>query len=66
MCKDLADLLRRLSVLPGIDDLSLSTNSVLLVRYAYGMKDAGMCNASMSVWIPLEAVLKLFDLYGLC
>ncbi|MEN8167857.1 MAG: GTP 3',8-cyclase MoaA [Pseudomonadota bacterium] len=47
--KHLADLVRCLSVLPGIDDLSLSTNATLLARDALGLKDAGISRINVSL-----------------
>ena len=52
--KDLPALAGRLSQLPGIDDLSLSTNAVLLGSHARDLHDAGVSriNVSLDSLIP--------------
>ena len=40
--KDLATLIRKLSAVPGIDDLALTTNGVLLAAHAQELYDAGL------------------------
>ena len=40
--RDLPDLVRRLARVPGVDDLSLTTNGVLLDRLAGPLADAGL------------------------
>ena len=47
--KDLPVLAQRLSLLNGIDDLSLSTNAVLLDRYARSLSDAGVTRINVSL-----------------
>ncbi len=47
--KDLPQLARRLSALPGLDDLSLSTNAVLLKRHAQALHDAGVSRINVSL-----------------
>jgi cyclic pyranopterin phosphate synthase len=47
--KDLTVLASRLSQLPGIDDLSLSTNAVLLSRQARALRDAGVTRINVSL-----------------
>lgn len=52
--KDLPALANRLSQLSGIDDLSLSTNAVLLSKHAQALRDAGVSriNVSLDTLIP--------------
>lgn len=40
--KDLGTLIRKLSAVPGIDDLALTTNGVLLAAHAQELYDAGL------------------------
>ncbi len=40
--KDLPVLIRKLSAIPGIQDLALTTNGVLLARHAQALYDAGL------------------------
>jgi len=47
--KNLADLTTRLSQLPGIDDLSLSTNAVGLARHAHALKASGVERINVSL-----------------
>ncbi|HIA09068.1 MAG TPA: GTP 3',8-cyclase MoaA [Chromatiaceae bacterium] len=47
--KNLADLTARLSQLPGIDDLSLSTNAVGLARHAQALKVSGIERLNVSL-----------------
>ena len=47
--KDLPVLSQRLSRVDGIEDLSLSTNAVLLARYAQALKDAGISRINVSL-----------------
>lgn len=47
--KDLPQLVRLLSSVPGIDDLSISTNAVLLDRMAHELKDAGATRMNISL-----------------
>lgn len=52
--RDLPELAARLSRLPGITDLSLSTNALLLARQAEALHGAGVCriNASLNTLKP--------------
>jgi cyclic pyranopterin phosphate synthase len=52
--KDLPQLAGRLAALPGVDDLSLSTNATLLERHATSLKRAGIAriNASLDTLQP--------------
>jgi cyclic pyranopterin phosphate synthase len=47
--KDLPQLAHRLKSLPGLDDLSLSTNAVLLSRSAQELSDAGVSRINVSL-----------------
>ena len=47
--KDLPALANRLSRLQGIDDLSLSTNAVLLSNHARALRDAGISRINVSL-----------------
>ena len=47
--KDLPDLVNQLSQLSGIDDLSLSTNAVLLSKQAQALRDAGASRINISL-----------------
>lgn len=47
--KNVAALAARLSQLPGIDDLSLSTNAVALARHASALKMAGITRINVSL-----------------
>ncbi len=43
------DLIRRIASLPQIQDLALSTNGMLLARYAAALKEAGLRRVNVSV-----------------
>ena len=47
--KDIAELTTRLSALPGIEDLSLSTNASLLLQQAAELKAAGVSRINVSL-----------------
>jgi cyclic pyranopterin phosphate synthase len=47
--KRLPELTRRLSALPGIEDLSLSTNATLLSPHAQALRDAGVSRLNVSL-----------------
>ncbi len=47
--RDVPILVRMLSSVPGIEDLSLSTNAVLLARYADELRDAGLRRVNVSL-----------------
>lgn len=47
--KNLTHLARRLKALPGLSDLSLSTNAVLLKRYAEELHEAGISRLNVSL-----------------
>ena len=50
--KDLPALAARLGALPGIDDLSLSTNAVQLARHAMALREAGVRRLNVSLDTP--------------
>jgi cyclic pyranopterin phosphate synthase len=47
--KDLPELAARLSALPGIEDLSLSTNAVRLAKHAEALAEAGISRINVSL-----------------
>jgi cyclic pyranopterin phosphate synthase len=47
--KELPQLVKGLASLPGVDDLSLSTNASLLARDAHDLKDAGISRINVSL-----------------
>lgn len=47
--KGIVDFLRSLSLIDGLDDLSLTTNGVLLKDYARSLKDAGLKRVNVSL-----------------
>ncbi len=47
--KNLPGLARRLAALPGLDDLSLSTNAVALSRHAGALRQAGISRINVSL-----------------
>ena len=47
--KDLPDLVRMISAVPGIDDISLSTNAILLPRFAMALREAGVARVNVSL-----------------
>ncbi len=47
--KDIADLAQRLTALPGLDDLSLSTNAMLLDKQAEDLHHAGVSRINVSL-----------------
>jgi GTP 3',8-cyclase len=47
--RDVPDLVRRLATVPGVDDLSLTTNGVLLDRLAGSLADAGLRRLNVSL-----------------
>jgi len=46
---DVPELIARLSEIPGIEDLSLSTNGILLPRYADALKRNGLRRVNISL-----------------
>jgi cyclic pyranopterin phosphate synthase len=49
MCRDIADLVRALAAVPGIEDLSLTTNGVSLGPMAAQLKAAGLKRVNISL-----------------
>lgn len=47
--RDLADLVGMIRAVPGIDDISLSTNAVLLADQAEALRDAGLDRVNVSL-----------------
>ncbi len=47
--KNLPELVARLAVVPGIDDLALTTNASLLARHAQALRDAGLHRITISL-----------------
>jgi cyclic pyranopterin phosphate synthase len=47
--RDIAGLSRRIAILPGIEDLSLSTNATQLDKHAQALKDAGVTRLNVSL-----------------
>jgi cyclic pyranopterin phosphate synthase len=47
--RDVATLVRRIARVPGIDDISLSTNALLLADQARDLRDAGLTRVNISL-----------------
>jgi cyclic pyranopterin phosphate synthase len=47
--RGIADLVRALAHIPGIDDLALTTNGILLARYASELAEAGLQRVNVSL-----------------
>ena len=47
--RDLPELVRQLAQIPGVDDLALTTNGVLLPRFAQSLRDAGLKRLTVSL-----------------
>src|SRR5690242_1878114 len=47
--RDLPVLVRRLAALPGVEDVALSTNAVLLRTHAQALRDAGLKRVNVSL-----------------
>lgn len=47
--RDLPELVRLLAAVPGIEDLSLSTNAVLLAEHAEALREAGILRLNISL-----------------
>ena len=57
---DLSELVKKISVIEGIDDISLSTNAVLLDKYAVKLKKAGIQRVNISLdTLDAEKFLKI-------
>ncbi len=55
---DLLEIVQRIAILPAIDDLSLTTNGVLLAKKAAELKKAGLMRVNISMDSLNPAVLK--------
>ncbi len=47
--RDLHELVRQLAQIPGVDDLALTTNGVLLPRLAHALREAGLKRLTISL-----------------
>jgi cyclic pyranopterin phosphate synthase len=47
--RDLPELVRQLARIPGVDDIALTTNGVLLPRFAQALRDAGLQRLTVSL-----------------
>ena len=47
--RGIVDLVRRVASVPGVEDLAMTTNAVLLERYARGLADAGLRRLNVSL-----------------
>jgi len=47
--KGIVNLVEMLAAIPGIDDLSMTTNGILLARYAVQLKEAGLNRVNISL-----------------
>jgi len=47
--KGLMDLVRNISTIPGIEEVSLTTNAILLEKYAADLSDAGLSRVNISL-----------------
>jgi len=47
--RDLPDLVRQLSAIPGIEDIALSTNAILLPQFGRDLKEAGINRVNVSL-----------------
>jgi cyclic pyranopterin phosphate synthase len=54
--RDLPELVRRLAAIPGVEDLALTTNGVLLPRQAGALREAGLRRVTISLDTLDEAV----------
>jgi cyclic pyranopterin phosphate synthase len=73
--RDLSSLVATLHGIPGIDDIALTTNGVLLDQFSQSLHDAGLHRVTVSLdaiddavfmkmngrWIPIEKVLSGID-----
>ena len=47
--RELPELVRQLAQIPGVDDIALTTNGVLLPRFAQALRDAGLKRLTVSL-----------------
>jgi len=45
----LVDLVEMIAAVPGIDDISMTTNGILLAQHAYALRDAGLHRVNVSL-----------------
>jgi cyclic pyranopterin phosphate synthase len=55
---DLCELIERLASIPGIDDIALTTNGILLERYAIPLRQAGLQRINISLDTLSEEVFQ--------
>lgn len=60
----LVDFIRMLSQVKGIDDIALTTNAVLLAKYAEQLKQAGLARVNVSLDSLREKTFKKITRYG--
>jgi GTP 3',8-cyclase len=56
--RDVVGLVRMLSEIPGIGDLAMTTNAILLPKFAQGLRDAGLRRLNISLDTLNEEVFK--------
>ncbi|WP_407271302.1 GTP 3',8-cyclase MoaA [Radiobacillus sp. PE A8.2] len=59
--RNLADLIKRINQIDGINDVALTTNGVLLVRQAQQLKDAGLDRINVSLDALDDTVFKAIN-----
>ncbi len=47
--RDLQQLVRMLAAIPGVDDIAMTTNGVLLPKFAHALRDAGLQRLTVSL-----------------
>lgn len=47
--KDIVELVRELAAIPGLDDLAMTTNGILLAKYAQPLAEAGLKRVNISL-----------------
>lgn len=47
--RDIVEIVRRISTIPGIQDVSMTTNGFLLKEYAWQLKEAGLSRVNVSL-----------------
>jgi GTP 3',8-cyclase len=58
--RNVTDLVRRINALPGIDDISVSSNATQLARYATALKAAGVSRLNISLdSLDAQHILKI-------
>ena len=59
--KNICELVKRIAVLPGIDDLALTTNAMLLAQNAKKLADAGLHRVTVSLDSIDEGIFRLMS-----